>query len=201
MRRRFAGWLLAAFASGAAPAWAAPTADLAVARDGSRFTVRAVGTVPADLHLAWATIVDYDAMARFVPGLQRARVLAREDERRTVEFVGNADGFLLDRVVRMRLAIDHAPPYRVDSRLLPDWVDGAPPSLAAYRGYYVLTAVPIDGRPGVRLEYGAELEVGAGESPLLLALLGSWSLHSSVRGQFEALLAEIERRQKAASGK
>lgn len=201
MRRRFAGWLLAALASGAAPVWAAPTADLAVTRDGSRFTVRAVGAVPADLPLAWATIVDYDAMTRFVPGLQRARVLAREGERRTVEFVSNAGSFLFDRPVRMRLSIEHAPPHRVDGRLLPDWVDGAPPSLAAYRGYYLLTAVPVDGRPGIRLEFGAELDVGADESPLLLAVLGSWSLRSSVRGQFEALLAEIERRQTAASGK
>jgi hypothetical protein len=199
MRRRFAAWPIAALLSLAvAAARAAPVAEVQVERDGSRFKVLAVGTAPAGLALAWDTIVDYPHMTQFVPGMQRAQVLARDGERRVVEFVSSAGGFLIDRPVRMRLSIEHRPPRRVDGRLLPDWVDGAPPSLAAYRGYYLLTETQVDGRPGTRLEFGADLDAGPDESPLLLAVLGSWSLRSSVRGQFEALLAEIERRAAAA---
>jgi hypothetical protein len=201
MRRRFAGWLAAALLSAAAPALAAPTAEVKVERNGSRFKVLAVGVVPAELALAWDTVVDYPRMTQFVPGMQRAQVVSREGERRMVEFVSTAGSFLIDRPVRTRLSIEHQRPHRVDSRLLPDWVDGAPPSLAAYRGYYLLTVVPVDGRSGVRLEFGAELDVGPDESPLLLALLGTWSMRASVRGQFEALLGEIERRQLAITGK
>jgi hypothetical protein len=170
---------------------------LDVRRDGGTFFVLASAELAADPRVAWDTITDYERLPEFVPGIERSRVLARDGNRLTVEQRGVFRLYFFVRPVRLRLDVRHEPFSKVLARSVPGAVDGEAATLRSFVGRYSLTVVRVGSRAGVRLDYEAQFELAEELPPVLGAVFGTALVRSSMRGQFEALLREIERRQAA----
>lgn len=170
--------------------------------------LRADVEVDSDLATVWNTITDYDGLPRFVPGIEHSRVLARRSdgggERLTVEQSGALRFWFFVQPVRVRLEVRHVPQSAVDAHMiaLPDTrahgtygevnaqrADGAD-ALRTFEGHYRLTSLAPH---RVRLVYRARLVPQFDPH-----WLGGLALRQTVAAQFDALLAEIARRQRAA---
>ncbi len=187
------GLIAVSGASAQASARAAPQID--VQRNGAVYSVRASSDVVADVPTAWATLTDYERLSEFLPDIRRVQVLSRDGNRLTVAMSGALRLLIFEWPVRVRLAVQHEPYGRVLASSDPGRVDGQPPTLQAFRGRYTLTAIPIAGRTGVRLDYEAQFQLTETLPSLIGPLFGRVLVRAAIREQFEALVREIERRQ------
>jgi hypothetical protein len=123
-----------------------------------------------------------------VPDLHRVQVVERNGSQLTVDYDGQYRYLFLRRAVRLRLAVVHEPPLRVlaagGSRERPD---GS--AVLDLRSRYELQP----SAAGALLRYEAQFEL----VPALPAVLGTLGVRHAMREQFEALVAEIERRHAA----
>lgn len=193
-RQAIAAAAIVFVAAGVAAA-GAPRID--VRRQGETYFVQASADVAADLSIAWETLTDYERLPQFVPDIHRVRVLARNGNRLTVAFDGGLRLLIFEWPVRMRLAVQHEPYGRVLAQSDPGPIDGQLPTLREFSGRYTLTAVPLLGGTGVRLDYDAQFELTEAVPSLIGLLFGRPLVRAALRGQFEAMLGEIERRQAA----
>lgn len=193
-RRRSACWrlALAALLSAGLPAQAA---NVEVTRESDAFNVVASADIDADPSVAWDTVTDYEHLPRFVPGVLHARVLARQSDgvrqRLLVEQTGELRFLFFVRRVGVLLDVRHQPPTRVEARALPRAAPGhdEEASVTDFEGTYVLA--PIAG--GVRLDYRARFAPTFDLPPIL----GTLAVRQTMKRQFDALIAEIGRRQRA----
>lgn len=176
------------------PATAAATAVVDVQRTGDGYVVHASGTVAADRRVAWETLTDYEHLRDFVPDIRSSRVVARNGNRLVVEHVGSFQLLFMKTPVRVRLAVEHAPYERVLARSEPGRVADEEPTVRAFSGRYLLTA--LSGSPaGTRLDYDASFELVRGMPDLIDTVFGEAIVTHGMRRHFEAMLNEIERRQ------
>ena len=188
MRRRFACWLFALLASTATAA----SPEISVKRDGEAYLLQAEAELAADRRTAWFTVIDYERLPQFVPGIHGARVLARVasggTERLLVEQSGEFRWLWFTQPVLVWLDVVHEPPARVLARsVLPSGVSAERSTLREFEGSYVLTEIDA---MRTRLVYRARVEPARPLPPLL----GTLILRQAVGEQFRALVAEIERR-------
>ena len=187
----------------------APTeVQLEVEREGERFRVTARADMVADPRVAWQTLTDYERLAAFVPGVQRARVLARTvragDERLTVDYAGALRAWLFTVPTQVRLDVRHLPFTEITARAvsgMPAPGEGPPPSLRGFEGRYTLSAVGGGGPAGaarVRLDYSARFELAQPLPALVGPPFATAAIRGALREQFAAMVAEIERRSRAA---
>lgn len=194
MRRRSACWpiVLAALLSLTAVRVAAATFD--VTRTAGIFHVEASAEFAADLHVVWDALTDYEGLPRFVPGIRRVRVLERYEqageEHLIVEQLGEFRFLFFAQRITVLLDVRQVPTSSVRALALPQPPrDAAEASLNSFEATYTLLRVP----GGVRLEYRANFAPNFDLPPLL----GWLAVRQTMQAQFEAMLAEIDRRQLA----
>ncbi len=191
-------WSLTALgiAAGFSAASAAqPPPTVSVERDGDTYHVQARASVPVDPRIAWETLTDYERMREFLPNVERSRVVARNGARLVVEHQGHFPLFFFDIPVRVRLAVQQQPYERIVARSEPGDVDGRPQTLRSFTGSYDLAVITVERRAGVRLDYQSRFELAEPLPPILGELFGRAMVTRTVRGQFEAMLGEMLRRQ------
>jgi ribosome-associated toxin RatA of RatAB toxin-antitoxin module len=147
-------------------------------RDGA-FAIDASGRVDAPLDVVWETVTDYDHLGRFVPGMESSRVLSRQGSRVTVAQRGHASLWIVSWPVDVVVESVERPRESVEVHL----VSG---NLRKLEGSYRFQ--PLAAGVSVRWE-------GIVEPALPLPrFLARRVVLDNARQQFEALLAEIERR-------
>ncbi len=124
-----------------------------------------------------------------MPGIASVRVLRRSRsdgvERLLLEQRGEFRWLVFAQPVTVRMDVVQQPPNRVDAHAVP--AAGADAAhLESFEGRYELAAAG----DGVRLHYVARIVPRFTLPPVI----GELALRQTVRTQFEAMLAEIERR-------
>lgn len=164
-----------------------------VTRRGSAFEVEAVARTRASLEVAWRALTEYERLPQFVPGLTSVRVLRRSQvdglERLLVEQRGEFRWLLFAQPVTVLMDVVHRAPTRVDARAVAN--PGQDETyLEAFEGRYELESVD----EGVRLRYVARIVPHF----VLPPVIGTLAVRQTVRAQFDAMVAEIERRGQSA---
>lgn len=194
MRRRFACWRIALALLAASASAQAATATVDVARHGREFDVEAVAQASASVELAWRTLTDYEHLPQFVPGIQSVRVLRRSQvdglERVLVEQRGEFRWLFYAQPVAVRMDVLHRAPTKVDARGVATPGDDAA-RLELFEGRYELEPVG----SGVRVRYVARIVPRFALPPVI----GTLAVRQTVTTQFDAMLAEIDRRGRASS--
>lgn len=178
--------------------WAAGTAVAAttvdVARHGRGYQIQASAQTRADVDTAWHTLTDYEAMPRFVPNISSARVLKRWRrnglERLLLEQRGEFRFLFFAQPVTVRMDVMHRPPLRVEARSAPA-AEGSDTDVEAIESRYEIEHTA----DGARVRYVARIVPRFSLPPLV----GTLAVRNAVRTQFDAMLGEIERRQRALS--
>ncbi|HMW56058.1 MULTISPECIES: SRPBCC family protein [Candidatus Accumulibacter] len=170
-------------------------ARVEVSLDGEIYSVRASAQLAADQRVVWETLTDYERLREFIPGVTRARVLARTGNQLSIEQVGVFSVLFIDLPVRVRLAVQHLPYTMVLARMDASPLDAGEPTLRSFSGRYTLSVVRLAQRAGVRLDYDAQFELTRPLPVVIGPLFGVAAVRGTMRAQFEAMLREIERRQ------
>jgi len=151
--------------------------------------VEATALTHASLETAWRTLTDYERLPQFVPGLSAVRVLRRSQvdglERLQLEQRGEFRWLLYAQPVTVRMDVVHRAPTSVDARAAAAPGDDAT-FLEHFEGRYELESVD----NGVRVRYVARIVPRFALPPVV----GTLAVRQTVRTQFDAMLAEIERR-------
>ncbi|KFB74346.1 MAG: hypothetical protein AW09_000365 [Candidatus Accumulibacter phosphatis] len=183
----------AAAAQGSTAGGAAARIDVSL--DGETYRVRASAQLAADQRVVWDTLTDYEHLREFIPGVTRARVLARAGNQLSIEQVGVFSVFFIDLPVQVRLAVQHIPHTTVLARMEANPADAGEPTLRSFSGRYTLSTIRLGQRAGVRLDYDAQFELTRPLPALIGPLFGVAAVRRTMHAQFEAMLREIERRQ------
>lgn len=170
-------------------------ARVEVSLDGEIYSVRASAQLAADQRVVWETLTDYERLREFIPGVTRARVLARTGNQLSIEQVGVFSVLFIDLPVRVRLAVQHLPYTMVLARMDASPLDAGEPTLRSFSGRYTLSVVRLAQRAGVRLDYDAQFELTRPLPVVIGPLFGVAAVRGTMRAQFEAMLREIKRRQ------
>ncbi len=167
-------------------------------RDGAGYAVHATANVAAEQRIAWETLTDYEHLRDFVPDIESSRVVSREGNRLVVEHTGSFHLFVFSMPVRVRLAVEHQPYERVLARTTPGLVGSDEPTLRSFSGRYRLTVLS-GNAPTVRVDYDARFELADSSLSFIEGFFGQALVRHGLRRHFDAMLAEIERRQAVAS--
>jgi hypothetical protein len=162
-----------------APAATAP-ANLYVSRSGDRIVVIATAKVAADDATTWDVLTAYDRLAEFIPDMAASRTLERAGLNALVQQSGRAGFGPFKRDFSLTLAVHEVRQEAVTARAVAG-------DFTRFDSSYRLRA---DGVGHTWIEYSAVIEPKAGVPPLI----GLPVIRSTIREQFDALLAEIERR-------
>jgi ribosome-associated toxin RatA of RatAB toxin-antitoxin module len=179
-QRTCVGLAAAALALAAAPAYAAEDVTVQAERLGDAVEVRAQATIAAPWPLVWQVLTDYEDMPRFVPGIARSVVRSRDGNRLVLEHSGEARFLLFSFPIQVTLEVVESPMSLVTSRAIAG-------NVRRMSGRYELSE---RGAQGVLLRYIGLIEPDFDLPPLI----GPAALRSSVKEQFTAMVAEIERR-------
>jgi ribosome-associated toxin RatA of RatAB toxin-antitoxin module len=182
---RRALWLLAALAAAAARAEAPPEGAFEVVRDGASLIVRASFVVRADPSTVWRTLVDYARLPDFIPDMRASELLERRGDDVLLRQTGRAGFGPFSRQFSVTLAVREVPMREVAAQA----VDG---DFRRFESSYRLTA--LDEAGTTRIDYAASMEPKDGIPPLV----GVPVMRIAMRRQFDALLAEVQRRAQAA---
>lgn len=161
---------------------AGPSLD--VERRGRDILVHAWAEMEASAELAFATLVDYDRLADFIPNIALSRTVARDGSRALIEQRGRAGFGPFGQQFTLMLAIDEEPFAAIRASA----VGG---DFRRFDASYQLTEIDAT---TTRLVYRATLEPNAIVPPLV----GLSIMRALVRRQFEAMVSEITRRGAAA---
>ena len=172
----------AATAAGAPAQAPATVVAFDAVRDGASVTVRASATVRASRETVWRTLVDYGRLPDFIPDMQSSALLSRDGDDAVVRQSGRAGFGPFTRGFSLTLAVHEAPLRHVSARA----VDG---DFERFESSYALAAAG-DDAGATRLDYVAHITPRGGIPPLV----GLPIMRAAMQRQFEALLAELDRR-------
>jgi hypothetical protein len=169
-----------------------------VERDARGYRIDATADVSATREIVWQTLTDYERLPQFIPGVSRVRILNASEsggrQRLLVEQAGELHFLFFARRVVALLDVMQEPTTRIVAHAIsrPRLADGRGDEmrLDAFEGTYTLQALS----GGVRLAYRARLVPEHSLPPII----GPWALRRTLQAQFEAMLAEIDRRGGAA---
>lgn len=157
----------------------APRLRVDITRHGDVFDVQVSATVAVPRETAWEVLTDYDHAAQFVPGMTASRVVQRDGPIVIVEQIG-AGGFLFASEIALTMRVTEFAPERVEMVAI----------AGALRRFGAQCTLAVTGDGGTRIEYHASFETDHWVPPLI----GLPFMRSRTRAQFEAWLAEMERR-------
>jgi ribosome-associated toxin RatA of RatAB toxin-antitoxin module len=183
-RRRFllafaATPVFAALSTATPPAQAARS-TFRLEREGDGFAIEAHALVDAPRSVAWLTLVDYESLQRFVPGMSQSRVLERQGDHLVVRQLGAARFGPFSERFDITLSVSEQELRRIDAVAIGgDFIE--------FRSHYLLEQLD---EQRTRLVYRAQLRPRRDPPPLV----GVPVMRLVAREQFEALLSEIERR-------
>jgi len=158
--------------------------NVVVEQRNGRVFVQAQADVGASREQAFATLVDYDRLADFVPDLAASHAISRSESSALVEQRGRVSFGPFHQQFRVTLAVEEQLNESIHATL-------AGGDFRHFDATYRLSE--LDPR-NTRIEYQAELEPTAGIPPLV----GISIMRGAIRRQFEAMVAEITRRSAAA---
>ncbi len=176
LRCRIGLALLVAAASTGAKAGAA---SIESTRRGEAVEIHASASLNADAALAWRVLTDYERYTDFIPDLRLCRVVSRDGATVVVQQSGDARLGPLRWPIDVTFVIHELPPDRLESHAVAG-------SLRALESTYALT--PSD--HGTRLDYVGRVTPGFA----LFGPIEEAAVQSNIARQFDALVAEIERR-------
>jgi len=168
-----------------------------VRRSGRRFEAEAVLDLGADARTVWATITDYGALPRFMPGIRTCRVIERQPlpdagERLVVEQQGEFRFLLFAQSMTVRLNIEHQGLRVAEAKAVSfDLGLFKRRAIDVFEGRYELT--PLKSRrdaPRVQLRYTAVIGLLLPPPPAI----GSVAVRQNLAAQLEAVAGEIARR-------
>lgn len=177
--------LLAAFAAPLLARGQAQATRFSVERNGDAIDVSASALLRADLATVWHTLVDYERLPDFIPGMQASEAFDRHGDDLLVRQSGTAGFGPFERSFSLTLAVREFPMREVAARA----IDG---DFERFESSYVLSR---DDGSGTRLDYAASMRPKGGVPPLV----GVPVMRQTMQRQFAALLAEAERRATARS--
>ena len=169
-----------------------------VTRDAGGYRIDASAELDADQDVVWETLTDYEKLPQFVPGIRGVRVLETREQdgkqRLLIEQSGEFRFLFFARRIAVLLDVEQHPRNRVEARALPRprAMDATEENLNQFEGTYTLLPIP----GGIRLEYRARFTPEFDLPPIL----GPLAVRRTMQAQFEAMLAEIERRGLALTG-
>ncbi|MCX7893825.1 MAG: SRPBCC family protein [Burkholderiales bacterium] len=175
---------LALAAALAAPAVAEPGMRVEIARSGDAFMVDAHLVAPVPPREAWAVLTDFEHMSAFVPNLVESRVAGRSASRLTVAQKGVARFGVVSFPFESVREVDLVPHESVRSRT----VGGTAGRVESFTRLAAAGA-------GTRIHYHLEVVPGF----WFPGFVGEALLEQEVREQFEAIVQEMLRRQRAAA--
>ena len=162
---------------------AAP-ASLTVERVEAVVHVQASATLQADTRTVWDTLVGYEQLPGFIPDMAASRTLQRDGDDAVVQQSGRAGIGPFKQGFSLTLAVHEVPLQTITAHALAG-------DFSRFESSYRLCP---GATGGTRIEYSALIEPKAGIAPLL----GVPAMRQTIGRQFDALLAEIERRAAAA---
>jgi ribosome-associated toxin RatA of RatAB toxin-antitoxin module len=171
--------LLMAVLSFCLPVAAAPAA-FSVSRNGDRIIVSAAAEVAADQATTWDVLTGYDRLPDFIPDMSASRTLERNGPQVLVLQSGRAGIGPFKQSFSLTLLVDEVRQQSVTARAV----------AGDFRRFESSYRLRTDTAGHTRIEYSAVIEPGAGIPPLV----GLPLMSSVIRRQFDALLAEIDRR-------
>ena len=164
----------------AANGYAAEDISVDTSRRGSAVEVICRATLRAPRELIWQTLIDYDRLAEFIPGMLKSRVLENRGLTAIVEQTGEARFLLFSFPIEVTVASTQRPPDAIDVRIMKG-------NLKRLEGDYRIEALE-DGR--IALHWSGLIEPDAPMPPLIGELL----MRATVVDQFQGMVREIERR-------
>lgn len=183
-RRRFLGGATTLTAMAiVAPAWSADApseATVSVEKRGDEIVVEAHAEVHAASTLAWLTLVDYDRLSEFIPGMSVSRTVSRQGTKAVIEQTATATFGPFRQDISLRLAVEETPDRSVTASI----VQG---DFRRFDSRYDVVSLDA-GR--TRVDFHAILDPIVPLPPLV----GVAVMRSQIRAQFEAMMAEIGRR-------
>jgi carbon monoxide dehydrogenase subunit G len=175
--------LLCALADGAA---AQPVVRVTTAGQGGTITVAASAEMAVEAGTAWNVITDYDHLAEFIPDMQSSRVIRHDGDQLLVEQRGSLGFLFFQQPIEVTLSVIEAPQRGIEAHA----VSG---NMAEMDGRYGLETLPSG---LVRLSYSGRLVPDFPVPPVV----GRIAVRSVLERQFNALVAEIVRRDTAVRG-
>jgi ribosome-associated toxin RatA of RatAB toxin-antitoxin module len=159
---------------------AAQSVRLEVHRIGARFRIAASALIACPVEALWATLVDYERLPQFVPDMELSKVVDRVGNALTVRQAGKAGWGPFKQRFELMLAVQEVPLERLSATALSG-------DVSFFESAYTLKPA---GSEKVQIEYAAVVEPKAFVPPFL----GTALMRASMLKQFEALLAEAQRR-------
>ncbi len=161
---------------------AADNVSIQAQKQGSAVAIEARALLAAPLPLIWATLTDYDALQRFIPGMHLSQVLERRGPAAIVKQLGEAGLLFLKRPIDVVVESLEKPPYVIEIRVLSG-------NLKRLDGRYQIE--PDAQTPGnFVLHWFGVIEPQEGLPPIV----GVPILRANVGEQFRGMVREIERR-------
>jgi ribosome-associated toxin RatA of RatAB toxin-antitoxin module len=164
----------------AAHAALAPTTSVTVEQRGGEILVDAHAEVHAALDTTWLTLADYDRLADFIPGMAQSRTVSRTGAAVLVEQKAVATFGPFSQTLSLLLAVDEAPNQSISASIIRG-------DFRRFDSRYDVVALDAE---RTRVDYRATLDPTVPVPPLF----GVAVMRSQIRKQFEALVAEIDRR-------
>jgi ribosome-associated toxin RatA of RatAB toxin-antitoxin module len=179
--RGLAYGLVAAMLMAAVPALrAASLTEVDTHRNGDLIEVRARAIIEAPFSLVWNTLVDYERLPEFIPGLKKSRITARNGAVTTISQTGEARFLFLAIPIEVTVEATERPP-RLEVRRITG-------TLRHLTGRYEAEVMTDPSR--VLLRWSGAI---APESDLP-PLIGEAVVRLLMREQFVGMVREIERR-------
>jgi Polyketide cyclase / dehydrase and lipid transport len=169
-----------------------------VRRSGRTFEAEAVLDLGADAQTIWDTITDYDALARFMPGIHHCHVSERHprgggEERLVVEQRGEFRFMMFAQTMKVLLNIENrhlqssvakAVRFELDSIFTRRAID-------VFEGSYVLSPLPdVGSSPRTHLVYTAVIGLRLPPPPSI----GNVAIRQNLAVQLEAVAKEVASR-------
>ena len=159
--------------------------------EGELITVSASADLQVAPGTVWSVISDYEHLADFIPDMHSSRVIRRDGDSVLIEQTGEFGFLFFRQPVEVRLSVQESPPRQIVAHA----VGG---NLKMLEGRYAVESLP---GGEVRLSYAGRLE----PQFQLPAFVGRMVVRNTMARQFDALVQEIVRRDRArrqaASGK
>lgn len=178
--RLFAALLLIAFLAGRALA-SDQEISVTVREAGDTFVVEAHFQVPVRLRTAWEVLIDYDRMASIMSNLESSSIASRSGNTLIVKQTGVAHFGIFSYPFQVEREIRLEPMRRIVTKNLTG-------SLKRMESEVIVA--PSTPGPAVQVDYHGEFVFGS----TLVGLFALSFLRHEVEEQFQALLAEMRRR-------